>query len=56
MGSQKAWQNAQNLHRFKPDKITVWRMGSRHKDLHPTKKLFSMHTFLGGQYKFAPME
>lgn len=52
LNSQRMWQPAQNLKKFKPDKILGWRMRSRLEVLPLPKKLCAIHTCWEGEISF----
>lgn len=48
INSQRPWQNAQDLHRFKPECIPVLRAGG--VDMALTKKLFAVDSLAKGNH------
>lgn len=55
INSLRLWQNAQVLHKFKPDKPSVWRRG-RHKVSSTTHKLFAINTCWEMENQLFPVE
>lgn len=54
--SERLWQHAQNLHRFKPDKILSLRRGGRYKTLPTNRKVFEIITCWGRENHFSSMD
>lgn len=52
VNSQRLWQRAQSLHRFKPDQISARSRGAEHGALFLTKKPFTTNACRAGRTGF----